>query len=81
MTEDKQVPPHLETPWFEREEHKPVRKCTCHCGATYESQARSIIRVGEERNKKGELEEISWKDILSLRACPACMKHHPKTFS
>lgn len=86
-------PSWLEIPWFQKDEHKPIRSCKCFCGQTFQSQARSIEYLDRiesidkhglpERTKEGQpvyLKRVV-KGVLSYEACPKCGANRIASFS
>ncbi len=77
----------MEKSWFEREEYKSIRKCTCACGHIYESEARDLpCLVKQERkdshgglvrdtNGNQEFDDVTVTRIISKKYCPKCRTH------
>ena len=78
--------------WFERDEHKPVRTCTCVCGDVFKSEARDLtcIQLREVKDKNGrpvfdkhgnrEIKKVVVKRMLSKWSCKKCSSNWLESF-
>lgn len=78
--------------WFERDEHKPIRNCTCSCGNTFSIHARDLacIAFKEVKDKEGRVvlekgkpkkEPVTITRRLAKTACPKCLSNWIKSFT
>ena len=83
----------LEKTWFERDEYRTVRNCTCLCGHRFKSQARELpcVESQEVKDKEGrpiigqdghiKTQPVTVKRLLSKVGCPKCSSYWLKDFT